>query len=726
MLFTPTTSLTQKDGTVSRRRRNLLPISLMCGVLVIAALLRASAASKTVTLQSLLAELTDVDAVARWPQPEYTCHEASSYDRSRTAPDRPGWFANNDHSQFVRVEEQAGRREQVMLDVDGPGAMVRFWLTSNDKRAGNIRVYLDGNEQPVLVFASYDLMFSGLAASPLLHPHPSYNPSGGGGSTLHLPIPYARHCKVTWEEADPKNAGPRYYQINYRTYAPGTPVHTFTHRALEAAQTAISRANDVLLHPSSPTSSQTSSSAFSSGSGKTLALDKTIAGGSETTLELPGGAQAIRQLEMQFTVEPGMEKADVGDPQQEREREQALRAIIARISFDGEETVWCPVSDFAGSGVGTRPLQSWYRSVDEEGKMTCRWVMPYAHSAQITLSNLGPKPIKAQIRATVDKWKWDARSMHFHAGWRQQAQVPTKPDSDWNFLRAEGRGVLVGDTLAVFNPVPAWYGEGNEKIWVDGEVFPSHLGTGTEDYYNVSWAPTPVYQTPFANGPRVDAARSEGHNTYTRSRNLDAIPFRKSLQFDMEIEHWQDPKINIAATTYWYAFPDATSNRLPLPGEALRPLSQLPLPFHIAHAIECETCKVVETSEEIGVEVQDTRAFPGQWSRNAHLLGKGRKPGDFIVLQIPAPAGLHRLTLYATKAADYGIIRLWVNGQRVENDFDGYAPNVTPSGPINLGVFTTQDGQYILRVEIIGANPKSVGVKHLFGLDCITLIKLPL
>ena len=319
--------------------------------------------------------------------------------------------------------------------------------------------------------------------------------------------------------------------------------------------------------------------------------------------------------------------------------------------------------------------------------------------------------------------------MHFHASWRQQAQVPTKPDSDWNFLRAEGRGVLVGDVLAVFNPVPAWYGEGNEKIWVDGEAFPSHLGTGTEDYYNVSWAPTPVYQTPFANGPRVDAARSEGHNTYTRTRNLDAIPFRSSLQFDMEIEHWQDPKIDIAATTYWYAFPRPAAIALPCPTEATASAiaAAASLPHRQRHRVRnLQGAQRIATGWS--VEVQDTRPFPGQWSSNAHLLGKGRKIGDFVELRIPVPAsrplpasGKHRLTLYATKAADYGILRLWVNGQPVAQDFDGYAPNVMPSGPIDLGTFAAQDGQFVLRAEVVGANPKAVGVKYLFGLDCIAL-----
>ncbi|WP_158995705.1 DUF2961 domain-containing protein [Mucilaginibacter sp. L196] len=43
--------------------------------------------------------------------------------------------------------------------------------------------------------------------------------------------------------------------------------------------------------------------------------------------------------------------------------EQALRSTILKIEFDGKQTVWCPLGDFFGSGVGGHPLKSWYRSV---------------------------------------------------------------------------------------------------------------------------------------------------------------------------------------------------------------------------------------------------------------------------------------------------------------------------------------------------------------------------
>lgn len=102
--------------------------------------------------------------------------------------------------------------------------------------------------------------------------------------------------------------------------------------------------------------------------------------------------------------------------------------------------------------------------------------------------------------------------------------------------------------------MPTWCGEGDAKAYVDGESFSSGFGTGLEDYYNISWAPVVVYQTPFANAPGADQPSSTGHNTFTRTRNLDAIPFTLSFSFDMEMLSWDGGTIDAAATTYWYGF----------------------------------------------------------------------------------------------------------------------------------------------------------------------------
>lgn len=493
--------------------------------------------------------MIDYDAVARWPRPEFTCKQASSYDRKKVAPHQPGWFANDDKSHFIRDEEINGRTERVMLDADGPGCIVRFWLTAGKSRNGTLRIYLDGASTPTLVFPAYDLLSGTLnLGEPFALPHPGYSPTSNGGNTLMLPIPYAKHCKVTWEEA---SSGGRYYQINYRTYPPGTAVRTFTMDGLEAARPLMAKVGNALLSPPETMA------------GTSLSFNESITAGKNASLDLPAGPAAVRLLELRVGVNDSAEL------------ERALRSTIVQMRFDGEETVWCPVSDFFGSGVGVNALSSWYRTVHTNGTMICRWVMPYKKSGRVTIANIGEHPVTVTMRVVTGSWNWDDRSMHFHSAWHYEADMQTPPHRDWDYVRIAGRGVYVGDTLSLFNPVATWYGEGDEKIWVDGESFPSHMGTGTEDYYNYSYAPRGIMQTPFANQVRVDQKMTQGHNVLTRTRNLDGIPFTKSLNFDMELMPWKLMKVTYAATTHWYAFPGATSNIKPQPKEAALPVPTL-------------------------------------------------------------------------------------------------------------------------------------------------------
>jgi hypothetical protein len=68
--------------------------------------------------------MVDRDTIARLPSPAYTCKQASSYDRHSTEPGSPTWWANMDRSYFVRVEQNDGRTEHVLMDAAGPGAVV--------------------------------------------------------------------------------------------------------------------------------------------------------------------------------------------------------------------------------------------------------------------------------------------------------------------------------------------------------------------------------------------------------------------------------------------------------------------------------------------------------------------------------------------------------------------------------------------------------------------------
>jgi hypothetical protein len=492
-----------------------------------------------VSLASLLSEQADPGTVARWPDPYYKEMQASSYDRKSVSPDQPGWFANDDRSQYIRTETVEGHKEMVMMDADGPGAIVRFWLTTF-KRNGNIRIYFDGSKGPAITIPAYDLMKSGLnLGAALLEPHSSYEPKEKGGSTLYLPMPYAKHCKITFEDNDKDNQ-PRYYQINYRTYAAHTKVKTFSQQQLSLLSKLTHYVNEKLLHPDSVIK------------GKQTSIGQSIEPQKQIAVRLPNGAAAVRFLVIKIKTE------------NKNDYERALRSTILKIKFDGEQTVWCPIGDFAGSGVGAHPLQSWYRTVNKDSSLISRWVMPYRVSAEISLLNLSDKPVNASILVVTNKWAWDINSMYFHANWKSENSIAIKQSEEnkpleWDFNTITGRGVFIGDVFAVYNHMHKWYGEGDQKLWVDGQRFPVEYGTGTEDYYNTSWAPVVLYQTPFANAPRADNHDSFGYNTFTRTRNLDAVPFKKQFRYSLEMLGWENGTANCAATTYWYGFKNAKS-----------------------------------------------------------------------------------------------------------------------------------------------------------------------
>ena len=503
--------------------------------------------SSRVTFQSLLADMMNPDQLALWPDPPFDTHQASSYNRkSKTPADPVGWFTNYDYSQFVRMEPNEGRQEWVMMDADGPGCVDRFW-TGGKAATGIVRIYLDGNPQPVIEATLENLLQGKDLFSPLL----AYSTPRDAGN-FYLPIPYAKHCKISYEEADPQHpSGPpphRWYNIEYRTYAASTVVQTFVKDDYAKGIDLVNKAGQFLSGP------------WATPAGFSSTLDREVGPGQEVVLPLPPGAHAVRRLNFKLS---GFTPDQVV---------AAHRATVLQASFDGERTVWCPVSDFFGSGLGINRLTNWACQVTQDGRMSSQWVMPYRQSASFTFHNFGTQKVTVHLEAVVDTWNWTDRSMHFHATWRDQTDIPTMPRSDWNYLTAQGRGVYVGDTLSVYNSSTKWFGEGDEKIFVDGESFPSHFGTGTEDYYGSAWSFPKLFQSSFSNLILRPAHGYIGEFVVTRVRGLDALTFTKSLKLDMEIWHWGDCKVDYTVANYWYASPGATCTTQPQPDAVVRPI----------------------------------------------------------------------------------------------------------------------------------------------------------
>ncbi len=357
--------------------------------------------------------------------------------------------------------------------------------------------------------------------------------------------------------------------------------------------------------------------------------------------------------------------------------------------------------------------------------------MPYRKSSRVTLSNFGKEPVNVKLKAVAGDWQWDQRSMCFHANWRQQYPVITQPPSDWNYIEIKGKGVYVGDVLTTMAPIKDWWGEGDEKVYVDGEKLPSHFGTGLEDYYGFAWGLPPYFEGPFQTASRLlwmedekNIGQHTGHTTVSRVMTLDAIPFRKSLRFDKEV--WSVGKkceMAWAAATYWYARPGATSNRSPMPEQAARPVPWPPGMLRIKGAIECEKIEISDKTEAVTtVRQQMFEGFTGKWSEGAHLFIEGGKAGDFVELSIPVKsAGPWKLTVYATKGPEYGIIRFAVDGKIIDKTRAMFSEKLVPAEPIELGVFEAVDDILKLRVEIAGPNTQSRGSGIFCGLDCVVL-----
>jgi hypothetical protein len=347
---------------------------------------------------------------------------------------------------------------------------------------------------------------------------------------------------------------PFYYIINYRAYEPDTQVKTFSMADYEAAGEVVKQTAKAL--------DQNTKVPGVRELGRTAR--ERIEPGKELSMTGEDGPAAGRLITVQISP---------------KDAPQVLRSAVLEATFDGETTVWCPLGEFFGCGARLDEVQDWFRTVEKDGKMTCRWVMPNQKSARIAIKNLGQQAFEATLQFSTGPWQWDDRSMHFHANWRHEHPINTRPMSDWNYIEIQGQGVYVGDTLTVFSPVPQWYGEGDERVYIDGEKSPSHLGTGTEDYYGYAWGMAHRFDSPFISMPkRSSRGRNDwrGYTTTSRVRLLDSIPMRKSLRFDMEIWNWADTKVGYAAGKFWYARPGATSNRGPSPDEAAQELIPWP------------------------------------------------------------------------------------------------------------------------------------------------------
>lgn len=524
---------------------------------VIAALINLCSihAQEQVSMQSLLREMVDRKQLVEYPESiPYKAMQASSYNRASVSPDQPGWFADSDGVFCTRTEKnREGETEWVLMEDKGPGVITKIWAVCfyyglDDTTGANLKIYLDGEEEPTINCNFFEFVKGESFVKPPL----AMETRRAGNS--YLPIPYAKSCKVTMDKKVFYNI------ISYRSYPQGTSVRTFSMDEYNQSQILIDSVGHVLERGVYGDLASTKNT-------EAYSFHKTLRPREKETLLIRKKQQAIEQLVFQLDAE---------------DFDQALRSTVLKISFDGEQTVWTPLGDFFNIGVGLKTYQMWERAVQEDGTMICRWIMPYQHIAELEIENMGKQDIQMSVTAKVMPYTWNDRSMYFHSSWRMDDPTPGFPLFDYNLVNVKGKGIYVGDQFTVLNPEEGWWGEGDEKVYVDDDTFPSLFGTGTEDYYG--WAggvvpnPEDEFYTPFLSNVRVAAPNSMGYNTCSRTRVLDAIPFNLQLDFNIESSGSNRTSwfhLQYAVNTYWYAKPGASCNRKPLPEMASRKIMTL-------------------------------------------------------------------------------------------------------------------------------------------------------
>lgn len=396
------------------------------------------------------------------------------------------------------------------------------------------------------------------------------------------------------------------------------------------------------------------------------------------------------------------------------------KMLVLRIYWDGEKnpSVECPINDFFCEGHGLdMTVNSLPIRVSSDGKgRNCYFPMPFAKSAKITVTNDGKESCYA-FYYYVD-WqkmsKLDKKEAYFHASYRQE--YPCVSGKDYLILDAIGHGQYVGCNLSIRQSEPGWWGEGDDRFYIDGEKTPSIQGTGTEDYFCDGWGIRKLDGL-FYGFPITEGDKTFARHTCYRFHLQDPVPFTKSLK--VEIEHRGVRLVNgnwvyvergddYSSVAYWYQ----TEPHKPLPP---MPSADKRLYYPTEIVFECEDMMKDAVASVDAVAKQDIWSCSG----NAQLFFNPKESPASIAFKLNVPkSGKYEVVVAFTKSFDYGIYQAYLDSNPVGSPKDLYNPTVMQT-QISLGMHDLNQGIHDLKFMTNAKNPSSDG--FYLGIDSILL-----
>ncbi len=405
---------------------------------------------------------------------------------------------------------------------------------------------------------------------------------------------------------------------------------------------------------------------------------------------------------------------------------QYLKNIVLRMYWDGEEhpSVEVPYGDFFGIGnneyyqYSSLPIQ-----IGVDRGMNCYWHMPFSDGAKITVANDGPSNIIAlyyyvdyQIHKTIPE-----DIGRFHAQYRQA--YPASLSENYVLLEAKGRGHYVGCNMSLHLRAGAWWGEGDDMIYIDGAETPTLHGTGAEDYFCGAWAygeSTPIpFSSPYFGAPLIKGGHRRGAlwNVY-RYHLEDPIPFTESIRATIESGHNNDRKDDYSSVAYWYQTePHVPFPPLPGPEDRMFPEATTYTEENYWGIVESE--RWADLFQNDKVIAASTLEYGNFWSFGEHLLFKAEEPETFQaeLPLFPTDAGTYPFEIFYTAGPDYGRCELWLNGEKLCS-WDGYNSEGVVRKQMNSPKpLVIKPDKNILEVRITGKHSRSGG--YLAGMDCI-------
>ncbi len=407
--------------------------------------------------------------------------------------------------------------------------------------------------------------------------------------------------------------------------------------------------------------------------------------------------------------------------------------MLLRIYWDGDSkpAVEAPVGDFFANAFGKRSsVVSIPVVVEDADSYNCFWHMPFRKSAKVEIVNQSDKSINL-LYYNID---WIQKPVakdtpYFHAQYRQE--YPVENGKDYVVLETQGKGHYVGTVMSVRSRSPSWFGEGDEKIYIDGEAKPSIWGTGTEDYFLSAWGlkttSTPYFGTPYFDQWGIVG----GHTSAYRWHITDPIVFQKGIKVTFEHWGWISPDENkdykstswnereddYSSVAFWYQTGRSTfAARAP----AERKLPNLE-----------RTVAYARDRYAKGSAPAQSQRLPLYDGDQVLFMPEGKGAWFAVPFKVTEKEPL-RLLLNMTTSYDFGTYQAYLaptpprfrpdgipqDAVKLGGPMDFYSKDIL-NREFHLLDFWPDPGEYTLFLECVGKNPLSQG--YYLGMESVRL-----